>query len=60
MLPKIKREVSEKLSTPTSKNESWSMDFIYDQPIDGRSYHVHNIIDDYNRESLAMDERTFE
>ncbi|ENW17106.1 transposase [Acinetobacter haemolyticus CIP 64.3 = MTCC 9819] len=35
---RINREVPEKLATPTSKNESWAMDFI----------------DDYNRESLAM------
>jgi putative transposase len=51
---RIQRELPEKLTTPTSKNESWSMDFMYDQLSDGRSYRVHNIIDDYNSVSLAM------
>lgn len=30
------------------------MDFILEQLSDGRSYRVHNVIDDYNRESLHM------
>ena len=51
---RIKREVPEALAVPTAKNESWSMDFMYDQLSDGRSYRVHNVIDDYNRESLDM------
>ncbi|WP_179989081.1 MULTISPECIES: transposase, partial [unclassified Acinetobacter] len=51
---RIKREQPETLAVPTAKNESWSMDFMYDQLSDGRSYRVHNVIDDYNRESLDI------
>nr|AFH57373.1 transposase AB [Acinetobacter baumannii]AKP49137.1 transposase AB [Acinetobacter baumannii] len=51
---RIKREQPETLAVPTAKNESWSMDFMHDQLSDGRSYRVHNVIDDYNRESLDI------
>ncbi len=51
---RIKREQPESLAVPTAKNESWSMDFMHDQLSDGRSYRVHNVIDDYNRESLDI------
>jgi putative transposase len=51
---RIKREQPEPLAVPTAKNESWSMDFMYDQLSDGRSYRVHNVIDYYNRESLDI------
>ncbi len=37
-----------------AKNESWSMDFMHDQLSDGSNYRVHNVIDDYNRESLDI------
>lgn len=51
---RIQREVPETLAVPTMKDESWSMDFMHDQLSDGRSYRVHNVIDDYNRESLDI------
>lgn len=51
---RIKREQPKTLAVPTAKNESWSMDFMHDQLSDGRSYRVHNVIDDYNRESLDI------
>ncbi len=31
------------------------MDFMHDQLSDGRSYRLFNVIDDFNREALAMD-----
>ena len=51
---RIKREQPESLTVPSAQNESWSMDFMHDQLSDGRSYRVHNVIDDYNRESLDI------
>ena len=33
----------------------WSMDFMADQLADGRSFHTLNVLDDFNREGLAME-----
>ena len=41
------------LDTATALNQVWSMDFMSDSFEDGRTLRVLNIIDDYNRESLA-------
>ena len=40
---------------PTSINQVWSMDFMSDSLSDGRSIRTFNVIDDYNREGLAID-----
>ena len=48
-------EKSAALAVPDAKNEVWSMDFMYDQLSDGRSYHLFNMIDDFNREGLTID-----
>lgn len=53
-----KRLIREKpvpLAVPESINESWSMDFMHDQLEDGRTYRLFNVIDDFNREGLAID-----
>lgn len=47
---RIMREKPERLKLPTSINETWSMDFMHDGLIDGRSYRLLNVIDDFNRE----------
>lgn len=52
---RIVRERPEKLKVPVNINESWSMDFMHDQLSDKRSYRLLNIIDDHNREALAME-----
>jgi len=49
------REKPEPLSVPVAINECWSMDFMHDQLEDGRSYRLFNVIDDFNREGLAID-----
>lgn len=49
------REKPEPLVVPASINQSWSMDFMHDQLADGRSYRLFNVIDDYNREGLAIE-----
>jgi putative transposase len=52
---RLKREKPEPLRVPTGSNESWSMDFMHDQLSDGRSVRLLNIIDDFNREALAIE-----
>ena len=42
-------------TTATSVNESWSMDFMADQLFDGRRFRLLTLVDDFTRESLAID-----
>jgi putative transposase len=42
-------------STATHANESWSMDFMSDQLLDGRRFRLLTIVDDFTRESLAIE-----
>jgi putative transposase len=52
---RIVREKPEPLAVPAAINHCWSMDFMHDQLADGRSFCLFNLIDDFNREALAMD-----
>lgn len=52
---RIKRDKPDALSVPCQINDVWSMDFMSDSLTDGRSIRTFNVIDDYNRESLAID-----
>lgn len=52
---RIERAKPEPLAVPASINDSWSMDFMHDQLADGRSYRLFNVIDDFNREGLAIE-----
>lgn len=45
----------EPLAVPSSANDSWSMDFMSDSLYSGRRFRTFNIIDDFNRESLAIE-----
>ncbi|SUP01062.1 Integrase core domain [Legionella maceachernii] len=49
------REKPEALAVPTAINECWSMDFMHDQLDNGRSYRLLNVLDDFNREGLAIE-----
>lgn len=49
------REKSVPLAVPEAINHCWSMDFMHDQLAGSRSYRLFNLIDDFNREALAMD-----
>lgn len=52
---RLKRDKPDALAVPTSVNQVWSMDFMSDSLSDGRSIRTFNVIDDYNREGLAID-----
>ena len=43
------------LTKATHMNESWSMDFMSDQLFDGRRFRLLTIVDDFTRESLAIE-----
>jgi putative transposase len=47
--------VKQALIVPDAINQGWSMDFMTDSLVDGRRFRLLNIIDDYNRESLAIE-----
>lgn len=52
---RIPQRVKQPLLVPMEANNSWSMDFMCDSLVDGRRFRLLNIIDDYNRESLAIE-----
>ena len=52
---RLQREKPEPLAVPEAPNEVWSMDFMADQLIDGRSFRTLNVLDDFNREGLAIE-----
>jgi len=43
---------------PTEANQMWSIDFMSDSLVDGRKFRLLNVMDDYNRESLAVEADT--
>ncbi len=52
---RIVREVPEPFAVPEAVNQTWSMDFMHDQLADGRSFRMLNVLDDFNRQRLAME-----
>ena len=52
---RLHREKPEPLAVPEAPNEVWSMDFMADQLVDGRSFRTLNVLDDFNREGLAIE-----
>ena len=52
---RLVREKSDELTVPEAPNKSWSMDFMADRLGDGRAFRLLNVLDDFNREGLAID-----
>jgi putative transposase len=52
---RLPARVKNPLQQPTAINQSWSIDFMQDRLISGRSFRTFNVIDDYNREILAIE-----
>src|SRR5690606_11156525 len=52
---RIQGRVKTPLETPEVLNHCWSMDFMSDVLTDGRKVRIFNVIDDCNREALAID-----
>jgi len=52
---RIQREKPQPLAVPLAPNVSWSMDFMHDHLSDGRTFRLFNVLDDFNREGLAIE-----
>ena len=52
---RLPQRIKQPLQVPPMINQGWSMDFMCDSLVDGRRFRLLNIIDDYNRESLAIE-----
>jgi putative transposase len=47
--------IKQPLTIPESPNQVWSIDFMSDTLVDGRRFRLFNVLDDFNRESLAIE-----
>jgi putative transposase len=52
---RIQRDYPGERDVPTAPNQVWSMDFMSDQLISGKTFRTFNVIDDYNREGLGIE-----
>ena len=43
------------LAMPEAMNQSWSIDFVHDALVCGRRFRTLNVVDDFNREALAIE-----
>ncbi len=52
---RLVRDKPEPLTVPQARNQVWSMDFMHDTLGDGRAFRLFNVLDDFNREGLAIE-----
>ncbi|GIV29794.1 MAG: transposase [Bacteroidia bacterium] len=55
---RLPARVKQALFQPQQPNEVWSLDYMSDSLWDGRTYRLLNVMDDYNREVLAVETDT--
>ena len=55
---RLPERVKQPLTYATSPNQMWSIDFMSDSLQDGRKARLFNVIEDFNRESLAVEADT--